>query len=85
MYSLRYGTIPVVRATGGLNDTIEESTGFKFSEYSGSALVAALRAAAFAFTDRAAWESMMRRGMEQDFSWGRSAAAYSALYRHLTA
>jgi len=85
MYSLKYGTVPVVRATGGLNDTIEESTGFKFSEYSGSALVAALRAAAFAFTDRAAWESMMRRGMEQDFSWGRSAAAYSALYRHLTA
>jgi starch synthase len=85
MYSLKYGTIPVVRATGGLNDTIEESTGFKFSEYSGSALVAALRAAAFAFTDRAAWESMMRRGMQQDFSWGRSAAAYSALYRQLTA
>jgi starch synthase len=75
----------VVRATGGLNDTIEESTGFKFSEYSGDALVAALREAAFAFSDRAAWESMMRRGMQEDFSWGRSAAAYSALYRQLTA
>jgi starch synthase len=85
MYSLKYGTVPVVRATGGLNDTIEESTGFKFSEYSGDALVAALRAAAFAFSDKAAWESMMRRGMQQDFSWDRSAAAYSALYRQLTA
>jgi len=85
MYSLKYGTVPVVRATGGLNDTIEESTGFKFSEYSGSALVAALRAAAYAFADRAAWESRMRRSMQQDFSWGRSAAAYSALYRQLTA
>jgi starch synthase len=85
MYSLKYGTVPVVRATGGLNDTIEESTGFKFSEYSGDALVAALRAAAFAFSDKAAWESMMRCGMQQDFSWDRSAAAYSALYRQLTA
>jgi starch synthase len=85
MYSLRYGTVPVVRATGGLNDTIEESTGFKFKEYSGNALLAALQAAAFAFADRATWEAMMRCGMQQDFSWGRSAAAYSALYRHLTA
>jgi starch synthase len=85
MYSLKYGTVPVVRATGGLNDTIEESTGFKFTEYSGHALVAALRAAAFAFSDREGWEAMMRRGMQQDFSWGRSAAAYSALYRQLTA
>ena len=82
---MKYGTVPVVRATGGLNDTIEESTGFKFSEYSGDALVAALRAAAFAFSDKAAWESMMRCGMQQDFSWDRSAAAYSALYRQLTA
>jgi starch synthase len=85
MYSLKYGTVPVVRATGGLNDTIEESTGFKFAEYSANALLAALQAAVVAFSDRAAWESMMRRGMQQDFSWGRSAAAYSALYRQLTA
>jgi starch synthase len=85
MYSLRYGTVPVVRATGGLNDTIEESTGFKFTEYSGNALLAALRTAALAFADRTAWEALMRRGMQQDFSWGRSAAAYSALYRELKA
>jgi len=85
MFSLRYGTVPVVRATGGLNDTIEESTGFKFTEYSGPALMAALRAAGEAFSNRTEWEAMMRRGMQQDFSWGRSAAAYSALYRQLTA
>jgi starch synthase len=85
MYSLKYGTVPVVRATGGLNDTIEESTGFKFKEFSGNALLAALQEAASAFSDRAAWEAMMRHGMRQDFSWGRSAAAYSALYRQLTA
>jgi starch synthase len=83
MYSLRYGTVPVVRATGGLNDTIEEATGFKFVEYSGPALLAALRAAAQAFSDRPGWVAMMRRGMQQDFSWSRSAGAYSALYRKL--
>ena len=83
MYSLKYGTVPVVRATGGLNDTIEEATGFKFLEYSASALWAALEAAGTAFSDRAAWEAMMSRGMEQDFSWSRSAREYSALYRQL--
>jgi starch synthase len=83
MYSLKYGTVPVVRATGGLNDTIEEATGFKFWEYSGQALMGALRAAGRAFCDGHGWEAMMRRDMEQDFSWGRSAAAYSALYRKL--
>ncbi len=84
MYSLRYGTVPVVRATGGLNDTIEEATGFKFVEYSSQALLAALRTATQAFSNRAGWEAMMRRGMEQDFSWSRSAADYSALYRKLS-
>jgi starch synthase len=83
MYSLKYGTVPVVRATGGLNDTIEEATGFKFWEYSGRALMGALRTAGRAYCDRGGWEAMMRRGMEQDFSWSRSAAAYSALYRRL--
>ncbi len=84
MYSLKYGTVPIVRATGGLNDTIEEATGFKFVEYSSQALLAALRTARQAFSNRAGWEAMMRRGMEQDFSWSRSAAAYSALYRDLS-
>jgi starch synthase len=83
MYSLRYGTVPVVRATGGLNDTIEEDTGFKFAEYSGPALAGAVRAAAGAYADAEAWREMMRRGMRQDFSWKASAEAYGALYRRL--
>jgi starch synthase len=85
MYSLRYGTVPVVRATGGLDDTIEEDTGFKFTEYSGEALLASLRSAARAFADQDAWRAMMLRGMAQDFSWKASAARYSALYRQLLA
>jgi starch synthase len=85
MYSLRYGTVPVVRATGGLDDTIEEDTGFKFAEYSGEALLAAVQAAVHAFEDREAWQSMMRRGMSKDFSWKAPAAAYTELYRRMLA
>src|ERR1017187_3632636 len=83
IYSLRYGTVPVVRATGGLDDTIEEGTGFKFLDYSGQALMGAVRAAAAAFSDRDAWQGIMRRGMAKDFSWRASATLYSALYRRL--
>jgi len=83
MYSLRYGTIPVVRATGGLDDTIDEGTGFKFREYSVSALLAAIREASAAFEKRPVWEAMMRRGMQKDFSWRASAVEYAALYRKL--
>jgi|SRR5579871_2177221 len=83
MYSLRYGTVPVVRATGGLDDTIDEDTGFKFREYSAAALLAAIREASAAFEKRPAWEAMMRRGMQKDFSWRASAAEYAALYRKL--
>jgi len=85
MYSLRYGTVPVVRATGGLDDTINEDTGFKFREYSSEAMLAALAAAAAAFADRDRWAAMMRRGMREDFSWPVSAARYGALYRQLQA
>jgi len=83
IYSLRYGTVPVVRATGGLDDTIEEGTGFKFEEYSGAALLDAVRAAIQAFSDRAGWRAMMLRGMQKDFSWKASAQAYAALYGRL--
>jgi starch synthase len=83
MYSLRYGTVPVVRATGGLNDTIGEATGFKFVEYSGRALLGAVRDAALAWSDPDIWAGMVRHGMAQDFSWKASAQAYSALYRRL--
>jgi starch synthase len=83
IYSLHYGTVPVVRATGGLDDTIDEETGFKFSEYSGTALLEAVRAAVSAFADPIRWQQMMRRGMGKDFSWKTSAALYSELYRQL--
>jgi starch synthase len=83
MYSLRYGTVPVVRATGGLDDTIEEGTGFKFREYSARALLAAIRAASAAFADGEMWKAMMRRGMRKDFSWRVSAAKYLDLYNEL--
>jgi starch synthase len=85
IYSLHYGTVPVVRATGGLDDTIEEGTGFKFAEYSGQAFLEAVRAAVRVFADREAWRRMMLRGMAKDFSWKTSAAAYSELYRRLLA
>jgi starch synthase len=85
MYSLRYGTVPIVRATGGLNDTIEEGTGFKFAEYTGQALLGAVRDALTAFSDPELWGAIVRRGMRQDFSWKTSAGAYSGLYRRLLA
>jgi starch synthase len=83
IYSLRYGAVPVVRATGGLDDTINESTGFKFKEYSGHALLGAIRAALGVFHNPKQWESLIRNGMAKDFSWSKSAEEYSALYRRL--
>ena len=83
IYSLRYGTIPIVRATGGLDDTIDGETGFKFREYSGSALLEAIRAALAAFRDKKSWREMMANGMKKNFSWDASAVEYSALYRRL--
>jgi starch synthase len=84
IYSLRYGTVPIVRATGGLDDTINEETGFKFSEYSGDALLGTIRAAGALWRNPAAWRTMMLCGMQQDYSWTVSAAEYSALYQRLT-
>ena len=85
IYSLRYGTVPVVRATGGLDDTIDEETGFKFRDYSGSALMDALRSALAAYQDEASWAAMMRRGMLKDFSWSAAAREYRKLYKQLLA
>jgi starch synthase len=85
IYSLRYGTVPVVRATGGLDDTINTETGFKFREYSGAALLAAVGLALDAYGKRDQWVGMMRRGMRKDFSWSAAAGEYSALYRELLA
>jgi starch synthase len=85
IYSLRYGTVPVVRATGGLDDTIDSETGFKFAGYSAEALLGAVREALAAFDNPEAWRVRMRAGMQRDFSWKASAAQYSALYRRLLA
>jgi starch synthase len=83
IYSLKYGTVPVVRATGGLDDTIEPGTGFKFWNYSGSALVDALRAAREAFAATEGWRAIMLAGMAKDFSWRVSAGEYARLYQSL--
>jgi starch synthase len=87
IYSLRYGTVPIVRATGGLDDTIEpfdsrtgKGTGFKFSDYTGEALLATVRAALVSFEDKAAWQKLMRNGMGKDFSWNASAKEYIRIF-----
>lgn len=88
MYALRYGTIPIVRSTGGLADTIEPydaprgaGTGFRFDTADGTGLVWALDQALGVFPSRPAWRGLMRRAMACDFSWDRSAREYVALYR----
>ena len=87
IYSLRYGTVPVVRATGGLDDTVEafdaktgKGTGFKFEAYDGAALVKCVREALAAYTDLRQWRTLQKNGMARDFSWKASAAQYIKLY-----
>jgi len=82
MYSLRYGTVPVVRATGGLADTITEANGFSFQEYSPLALSETLRRACEAYQQKEIWGQLMAVGMKQDWSWTRSANQYVKLYRN---
>jgi starch synthase len=83
IYSLHYGTIPIVRATGGLDDTVDSTTGFKFNEYSPRALAGAIGEALHAWQFRDAWTERMRRGMAKDFSWEASATEYQRLYAEL--
>jgi len=84
LYALRYGTVPVVRATGGLRDTVREGeTGFSFEAYRPEALLAAVDRALATFADRGAWEAMVDRAMAEDHSWDRSAAAYEQAYAEL--
>ncbi len=85
MYSMRYGTVPIVRRVGGLADTVNETTGFMFEEYSASALVEAVTRAVNMFRDREAWKRLMRAGMQQDFSWSRSALEYERVYERVLA
>ena len=90
IYSLKYGTVPIVRATGGLDDTIEpwdartgKGTGFKFTAYTGEALLATIKQALLAYRDQSSWQTLMRNGMARDFSWGASAREYVKIYERV--
>ena len=90
LYSLRYGTVPVVHATGGLDDTVAEwdpatgaGTGFKFTPYTPVAFRAALERALATRANAAAWARLVANGMAQDFSWDRAAVEYARLYEDL--
>ena len=90
LYSLKYGTVPIVRATGGLDDTIEQydpatgkGTGFKFKEYSGEALLDSVKAAVLAYRDTQRWEKLMHNGMVQDYSWTAAAKEYVKVYERM--
>ena len=90
MYALKYGTIPVVRATGGLDDTViqsdsqtNEGNGFKFEPYKPAAFLKTIRQAVDLFSDPTAWRKLMANGMKADFSWKQSAQEYLELYGSL--
>jgi len=88
MYSLKYGTVPLVRATGGLEDTIIDvsnpsetsGNGFKFEDYSSSALLEKIKIARRTYSQPRVWEQIMLEGMACDFSWDASAKKYERLY-----
>ncbi|MGH7869607.1 MAG: glycogen synthase, partial [Candidatus Dormibacteraceae bacterium] len=88
IYSLKYGTVPVVRATGGLDETIQNfdgvsGTGFKFSDYSAVELLATVQRALQTYHQRDAWRRLMLEGMSKDYSWDNSAAEYVKIYQRL--
>jgi len=95
LYSLKYGAVPIVRATGGLADTVINATdetlaagtatGFSFHDYSAFALSETLRRAVGLFAKPEVWNKMVAAGMQQDWSWGRSAREYTALYERTLA
>jgi starch synthase len=88
LISLRYGTVPIVRATGGLADTVvpyngEDGTGFLFRGYSSEEMMAALKQALSVYSDPDRWRALMTRAMAQDWSWEKSAERYGQLYRSI--
>ena len=90
MYSMRYGTVPIVRATGGLDDTVEQfdadkgtGTGFKFGPYEAGALVEKIREALYFYARPEDWQKIQRNGMQVDNSWAAAAKKYSELYREI--
>jgi starch synthase len=87
MIAMKYGTVPVVRKTGGLSDTVEnlsldgkKGTGFVFEDYLGQDLLFALKRAVEAFHQPKLWGDLVQRGMKQDFSWDASARKYLEIY-----
>ncbi len=91
MYSLKYGTIPIVRATGGLDDSIQEfhpengrGNGFKFKDYTPGALSNAARTALKVYAKKESWNVLLQNAMASDFSWERSAGEYLALYQKIS-
>jgi starch synthase len=90
MYSLRYGTVPVVRRTGGLADTVQdyspstnEGTGFLFSDYDVEQFKDAVDRALSLWPDRENWRRLMLNGMRQNLSWGKSATRYVDAYKRV--
>jgi starch synthase len=88
LYSFRYGTIPIVRRTGGLADTVVpfdhgKGTGFSFLEYSSEGMMAAIRNALEVYSNPSRWRPLMIRAMSQDWSWSRSARQYLQLYQSI--
>ncbi|OGP51170.1 MAG: starch synthase [Deltaproteobacteria bacterium RBG_13_43_22] len=88
LYGLKYGTIPIVRAVGGLEDTIEDynpqtdqGTGFKFKEYEWEKLLQTTQRALSVYRDKSRWKRLIQRAMNQDFSWEKSASQYQSLYQ----
>jgi starch synthase len=91
MYSMRYGTVPIVRATGGLDDTVQQfdpgtgtGTGFKFGPYEARALLEKIREALYFYARPDEWQKIQRNGMLADNSWTAAAKKYLALYQELT-
>jgi starch synthase len=87
MIAMRYGTVPVVHSTGGLVDTVDDvctgaGTGIRFDRYHPEALIGAVERTVQIFTQKDVWQDMVKRGMQRDFGWSRSAQRYGELYAH---
>lgn len=92
MYSMRYGTVPIVRATGGLDDTVENfnrargtGNGFKFEHYSAAAMLESLHEALYCYAEPEIWRVIQLNGMRMDNSWQAAARKYVELYRAISA
>lgn len=90
MIAMRYGTVPIVRETGGLKDTVfpagaadERGNGFTFASYNADDMLYVVREAVETYGDETRWKELMKRGMTGDFSWSRSAAEYAEIYREI--